>query len=124
MTNPVATDAKVTVTATDSAGDKAAAQETVQAPVLQAASFPVTRIIGGNSTYLQFLLNAPAPAGYKLTLSSNNTALMAPVTFTFPAGHAVADVPVMTTKVTTLTIVTVTVTQGTTTQTATLTLLP
>ena len=122
-TIPVATDTSTVLTATDPAGNKGTATILVQAPVLVASSLSNARIVGGSPATLQILLNGPAATGYKVTIASNNAAVVVP-SFTFPAGHAIAEIALTTTKVTTSTPVTLTITQGTTVQTVTLTLLP
>jgi hypothetical protein len=107
-TNPVLANTSSVLTATVTGGS-VTATESVLAPLVQSVTPEVSFVVGGGSTYAVVELSGPAPAGFLLACSSGNKAVTVPASFTFPTGHATAEVPITTTAVTTATAVTVTI---------------
>lgn len=98
------------------------------AATVQSATLTQSSVIGGNATTLQVTLaQAAGPCGVKVTISSNNPAVIAaaiPATMIVPAGQTSAAFTVIAAGVATATQVDLTATSGISSQTATLNITP
>lgn len=98
------------------------------AATVQSATLTQSSVVGGNATSLQVTLaQAAGPCGVKVTISSNNPAVIAaaiPATMIVPAGQSSASFTVITAGVATATQVNLTATSGISSQSATLNITP
>ena len=98
------------------------------AGTVQSATLTPTSVIGGNATTLHVTLAQAAGAcGVKVTITSNNPAVIAaaiPATIIVPAGQTSADFSIITAGVSAATQVDLTATSGISSQTATLGITP
>jgi hypothetical protein len=95
---------------------------------LQSVTLTPSSIIGGNATTLHVnLAEAAGACGSKVTITSDNPALVAaalPATLIIPAGQSSADVTIITSGVASTTQVNLTATSGASSQSAALTVAP
>ena len=124
-TFPLASATFVSVTAT-SAGVTAAQSLTVKPPVVWGLSLSPTIVLGGSTSIGTVMLNGPAPtAGYPLSLTSSNPALVVPpATVTVPGGANSLSFPIATAGSATTATVTLTASDGVTSASANLTVSP
>lgn len=97
----------------------------ILAPVLLDATLASSSIQGGTTTTMTVTLGSKAPSGYTVTLLSGATSFVQlPSSYSVPAGTTTANIPVLTSSVTTSTPITLVAYRGPYVKVMTLTLTP
>ena len=123
-TNAVVASTTVTISAT-LGGQTQTATLTVTPATLSGLTISPSSVGGGTNATGTVVLSGNAPTGgFKITLTSNNSAAIVPATLVIAAGQSTSTFTVKTTGVSATKTATITAKNGTTTKTATLTINP
>jgi len=107
--NPVLTNTSSQLTASLNGAAASSASITVQAPLVVSVIPSITTAAGATTAYALIVLDGPAPSGFTVAGSSNNTAVTLPSSIPITAGQSFGSATLTISAVTAQTAVTITI---------------